>query len=71
MIFFKQSLIVIFLYGISLIAKGKNNAPPQKEKIFAPKFTEGIVYSRTSFPGHPLNDSFEQLGLAPIQHISF
>jgi hypothetical protein len=25
------------------------------------KFTEGIVYSRTSFPGHPLNDSLKKL----------
>lgn len=27
----------------------------------AAKFTEGLLYSRTSFPGHPLNDSLKKL----------
>ncbi|MGZ8550342.1 MAG: hypothetical protein ACXWV2_06760, partial [Chitinophagaceae bacterium] len=46
MIFFH--VVLLCLYGSS------------QNTLTAP-FTEGIVYSRASFPGHPLNDSLKKL----------
>lgn len=33
------------------------------------KFGEGIIYSRTSFPGHPLNDSLKKLDYESVDFI--
>jgi len=42
--------------------KDQNNSSTKlSEKISVSKFTEGVVYSRTSFPGHLLNDSLKTL----------
>jgi len=46
MIFFQ--LVMLCLYGSA-------------QKPLTGAFTEGIIYSRTSFPGHPLNDSLKKL----------
>ncbi len=41
-------LVLLCLYGSA-------------QKTITASFNEGIVYSRTSFPGHPLNDSLKKL----------
>lgn len=48
--FLKQFLILIAVIGIAIASNGQT-----------PKFTEGVVYSRTSFPGHPINDALKKL----------
>lgn len=58
--FLTHALAIIYLIGISIIAQGQSNTIAVTEKIGA-KFTEGLVYSRTTFPGHPLNDSLKKL----------
>ncbi len=58
--FITHTLAIISLIGISDIANGQSNSVSVKDKVYA-KFTEGVVYSRTSFPGHPLNDSIKTL----------
>jgi len=46
MVFFQLALLC--LYGSA-------------QKPITASFTEGIIYSRASFPGHPLNDSLKTL----------
>jgi len=46
MVFFQ--LVLLCLYGSA-------------QKPITASFTEGIIYSRASFPGHPLNDSLKTL----------
>lgn len=54
-----KTFTAITLLAISLITNGQSKLAVQKLSV--PKFTEGIVYSRTSYPGHPLNDSLKKL----------
>lgn len=56
--FLSQTFLTICLFGISIIANTQNT-PAQK--ISSVKFTEGIVYSKASFPGHPVNEAFKKV----------
>lgn len=47
----RQILVSILLWGNVSNTSAQTNT----------KFTEGVVYSRTSFPGHPLNDTLKTL----------
>jgi hypothetical protein len=54
------AIVIISLIEIPGIADAQRTTTAIKQSL-SPKVTEGIVYSRTSFPDHPLNDSLRKL----------
>ena len=58
---FSQTFLMIYLLSISFSANSQNNTPVQK--VPSAKFSEGIIYSKTTFPGHALNETFKKLDL--------
>lgn len=55
-----QIYLIMYLSGISFITNSQN-IPVQKS--YPAKFTEGVIYSKATFPGHALNDTFKKLDL--------
>ena len=60
---FKKTIFIvaILLSVCTRIVNAQHSSGKALQKPTAATFTEGFIYSRASFPGHPVNDSLKKL----------